>query len=264
MINQETQDGLSKLGIDVSKLIEAVKSDEELSLEVPTIDKGFTQEEMTTFGKNRFDEGKNAMSEIMAKSYKEKYGVSMEGKNLDDVVDAIKQKGFEEAKPSEDNKELLKNFQDLQKKYQLAEDELNNKELTHKDELFNISTKQSLISNVPKGAALNADDIVGLYMMKHGIKNNEGSAVVEVNGEIQKDNLLNPLKAEDHFKGWLDTSGLIGKSGMGGDDSKGGSSVAKFKSTKEFYQYAKENGIEPMSEGGQKFLSENKAADFSY
>ena len=72
-----------------------------------------------------------------------------------------------------------------------------------------------------------------------------------VDGQIKKDDLLNPVPVESDFSSWLDTSGLIDKKGMGGSDSKGGGSAPKFKSVSEFTQYATENNIDAMSEEGQ-------------
>lgn len=266
MLNQETQDKISNLGFDVSKLSEAIKSDQEMSLDVPALfkEKGHTQEDMTVFGKNRFDEGKNAMSEIMAKSYKEKYGIDIEGKNLDTIVDAVKQKGFNEAKPEEGLVNAKKDMETLQGKYTLLEEEMQSRDNKHKGELFNSTVKQSLLSQVPNGTAIDASDLVELYLMKNQVVDNEGSAAVSVNGEIKKDTLLNAIPLSTDFKGWLDSKGHVSKGGMGGADSKGGGSVTKFKSVTEFKEYCKANNMQAMGAEGQKFLADNKASDFQY
>ena len=259
MINEETQSKISDLGFDVSKLIEAVKSEEEISLDVPTINKGFTQEEMATFGKNRFDEGKNAMDEMRAKAYKEKYGLDIEGKNLDDVVDAYGLKRFNEAKPSDGNKELQDNFQSLQGKYTDLEKKLADKENEYKSKIFQTTVRQQLVGSTPKGLPIDSDKAVSLYLMENKIQNNDGSAVVlDKNGEIQKDNLLNPIDVGNHFASWLDSSGLITKSGMGGDDSKGGSTSPKFRNAAEFTDWCYANDKAPLSSEMQKYYLDNK------
>lgn len=264
MLAQETQEQLSKLGFDVSALENAINSEEETKLDVPELftEKGHTKEEMTVFGNNRFKEGQTSYDEIYAKKLHDSAGIDLgqDRKDFDKVVSALKEKF---SAPTDD-KELQNNFKEMQLKYEEAQNKLQEKDDAHKNEMFSFGVKQSLMSNVPKNTQLNSNDLVDLYLMKHSIKNNEGSAVVDINGEIVKDHLLNPIKAEDHFKSWVDSSGLVEKKGMGGDDSKGGSSVAKFNNTAEFYAYAKENGIEPMGEEGQKILSANKAAKFAY
>lgn len=267
MIAQEAQDKLSEYGIDVSKLIEAAKSEVEVSLDVPTLytEKGISEVDKITFGKNRFDEGKIAAEEILAKITHDKYGLDLidgkEGrKNMDKVAEAIKAKF---SKPS-DNKELEGNFKALQDKFEASQNEIESIKTTHATEVFASGLRQSLTGLVPNDSSIGADDAVDLYLMKHNLKNENGRAVIEVNGEIQKDTLLNPVQVNDHFKSWLDSKGVVAKSGMGGTDSKSGGSTAKFKSTKEFYQYAVANNIDANSPAGMKFLSENKATDFKY
>ena len=157
MLNQETQDALSKLGFDVSKLVDAVKSEDELGLEVPKA-KQFTQDDMTMFGKNRFNEGKDALSEIMAKKYKEQYGLEVEGKDLDNVVGAISELG----KSDSAYDETQKNFKDLQGKYEQLISDKEQESKNFKNELFNVGLKQKLIGSVPKEANLDKNDIVDL------------------------------------------------------------------------------------------------------
>lgn len=263
MLHQETQDALSKLGLDVSKLVEAIQSEDEITLEVPE-QKKFTDEEMTTFGKNRFNEGKQAVSEILAKKYKEEHSIDIEGKDLDKVVEAIKAKGFEEAKPDESVMNAKKDKEELQRKITELEEIRANEKAQYEQNVFQVGNKQRLLSLVPKEVNGNSADLVDLYLMKNQVANIEGNTVVQVDGQIVKDNLLNPVPVDEHFKSWIDSTGFVKKQGMGGEDSKSGSSASKFKNTAEFYAYAKDKGIEPLSEEGQKILMENKAADFAY
>ena len=88
MLNQETQEKLESLGFVVSELENAIKSEKEESLEVPTLykEQGMNEEQKRIFGNNRFDEGKKAMSEIKAKEIKSTYGIEMDGKNIDEVI----------------------------------------------------------------------------------------------------------------------------------------------------------------------------------
>jgi len=261
--DKETQQKISDLGLDFSELSAAITSTEEVSLEVPTIDKEkqFTKTEMTTFGNNRFGEGKTAMDEMRAKGYKEKYSIDIEGKDLDSVIEAFGNKRFSEAKPDGDTKELLGNFTALQGKYTVLEKALSDKDAAHKNDLFQTGIVQTLINKAPKELGIPADKAVKLYLMDNKIKKENGSAVVlDSNGEIQKDNLLNPIEVDNHFSSWLDSSGLITKSGMAGKDSKGGSTGSKFSNISEFTDWCYANGKEPMSEAMQKYYQANKAS----
>jgi len=259
MINTETQTKISDLGLDVSKLIEAIKSEDEISLDVPTIDKGFTQDQMTTFGKNRFDEGKTAMDEMRAKGFKEKYKIDIEGKDLDSVIDAFGEMRFNEGKPDGDSKELQNNFKALQERTKGLEQDLLNKDRDHKNENFQTSIRAKLMNKTPKELAIASDKAVSLYLMENKINDDNGRAVVVKNGEIQKDNLLEPIEVDNHFSSWLDSSGLITKGGMAGKDSKSGSTGSKFSNAAEFSEWCYANGKQPMAEDMQKYYQANKA-----
>lgn len=260
MLAEETQEQLSKYGFDVSALTEAVKSEEEVKLDVPELytEKGVSNDDMTVFGKNRYEEGKKVMSEIMAKSYKEKYGIDLEGKNLDSVVEAIKDKY---SKPS-DNAELENSFKELQTKYSDLQSNYERKEQEFSTELFKREIRSKLSNAIPKDTTIDKSDIIDLYLLKHTID----SDGVKINGEIQKNNLLSPLSPEEHFKSWIDSSKYVKRSGMGGEDSKGGSSVGKFNNFEDFMEYAKNNhSIQwANSEEGQRFLKQNKSNNFSF
>lgn len=266
MLNEASKTKLVELGFDTDKLTDAIKSDEEIGVDIPVLykEKGHTKEDLSVFGKNRFDEGKSAMDEMRAKAYKEKYGLDVEGKDLDSIVEAIKQQGFNEAKPSEDSKELQNNFKNLQGKYTELEGRFAAKDAEIELEKFNINLKKDLLGVISdKKTDLSKSDIIDLYLMKNTVKREDGSAVIiNINGEIDKDNLLNPTKVDTHFKEWFDTSNFTSKGGMGGKDSKGGSTSSKFSNASEFMEWCAANGKDPsytMSEEGQRYYSANKA-----
>ena len=86
MLDENTEKELSSLGIDPVKLAEAIADEKTVSLE---LSKYYTQEEFDTLSRNRFEEGKNALSEIKAKEIKKKFGVELDSKDLDVVVDEL-------------------------------------------------------------------------------------------------------------------------------------------------------------------------------
>ena len=86
MLPKETKDKLVALGFDVSKLEEAVKSEDEQSLDVPTL---YSEQQYNDFGGNRFKEGKNAFSEIKAKEIRDKFKLQTESKDIDEVMNGI-------------------------------------------------------------------------------------------------------------------------------------------------------------------------------
>ena len=260
MLPEEQKTKLVELGFDVDVLKSALTTDEEVSIEIPSLfkDKGVTREEMTVFGNNRFKEGQSSNEEILAKSIHDKYELGLadgkEGrKSIDKVIDAIITK---HSTPS-DNSAFESDFKQLQTKLQTIEQERDAERSSFQKEIFKTSLKQKLISQIPKGVDVDNNDIIDLFLLRNEIEQNDGSAVVKVNGEIKKDDLLNPVSVDNYFKGWLDSSGFVKKSGMGGSDSSSGS-TAKFSDINEFVAYCKQNGKEAMSDEMQKYYLANK------
>lgn len=267
MLNKETKDKLVAYGFDVSKLEEAVKAESEVSLDVPTLkteeefSKLISEEDKNVFGKNRFDEGKKAFSEIYAKEFKKKHGVDVDGKDLDAVVDAFV--ASEIAKVSGSSAEFAAEKKLLQQKIAEAEANLVTKTAEFTTKLSSIEIDTKLKALVPKDSVIPADGVLSWYMGGRVLKNIEGSSAtgVFVNGELLKDSVLNPISIEDDFKSFMDVNKINVAGGMGGGDAAGASGgSAKFKSLNEFNDWCSKQDppVNPMSEEGQKLLTEKK------
>lgn len=268
MINKETQERLSKLGFDVSKMADAFKSDQEVGFEVPSLltqsDVGnyLNEEQKKEFGENSFQNGyqqsKKVMGEIFAKNIKAEYGLEVEGKDLNKVVQSV----FDKGAKSGANPELANNFNSLQKKYteleQKREADLNE----YRNRLAISNIKHQLLGSIPSDqkTKIGRNDLVDLYTLKNKIQTNDngGAVIIDNTGEVLKDNLLNPVNPVKHFTSWIDQNGYIEKSGMNGSDSKGGGSSSAFKNDKEAYDYMVANGINPMSDKGLKIMTNLK------
>jgi len=262
MLNKETEDRLKVLGIDVSKLTDAVKAVEEVSLEVPQL---YTEDQKSSLGANRFTESKTAMSEILAKDVKKRFGIESESKDLYQVIELFgenKVKGFE--KPNELIDALKKEKSELQTKVveltgvnEKAQKEFN-------DKLFGVELKSQLSAIIPESTKIPKEDISTLFLNTYSVSKDEtGRTIILKGNEVIKDNLLNPLDLKTVLNSFIDEKKLIQKSGMGGED-RGGGSASKFTNIAEFEAYCAKNQIEPMGKEGQAILSANKAENFSY
>lgn len=262
MLNQETQDKLSKVGLDVSKLSEAIKAEEEISLDVPNL---YTEDQKNSFGSNRFTEGKQAMSEIKAKEYKSTFGIDIEGKDIDKVVNHIIDLKVSEAggKPNEKVDQYKTQITELQGKLQNKTQEIESLQSDFQGKLL-INEVNSVLSNsTPDKIKIPKQDLITLFNSKYSVRSEEGKQIVLKDGEVLKDDLLNPIPLKDVYTQFLSEGKYIEKNGMNGDDYEGGSS-ATFKDMDQFMKYCEKNNIEPMSDAGQKLLAEKKAKDFKY
>jgi hypothetical protein len=262
MLNQDTVNKLSVLGIDVSKLTEAIKAEDEVSLEVPTL---YTEDQKTSFGKNRFDEGKTAMSEILAKDVKKTFNIEVDSKDINEVVKAFGEKKVSElGKPNEKIATLESEKQDLQNKLQALSSEKQTLESDFNKKLFGIEVKSQLTSLIPENTTIAKEDVATLFLNNYSVdKDEQGRTVIKKDGKVEQDNVLNPLDLNTVVNTFLDTKGLVKKSGMGGKSTTGGGS-AKFENMAEYMEYCQNNDIEPMGQEGQAMLSENKSENFKY
>ncbi len=272
MLNQETKDKLQGLGFDVSKLEEAVKADEEKSLEVPTLfkEQGITEDQKITFGNNRFEEGKNAMSEIKAKELKSKFSIEMDGKNLDSVLDEIIKVKVKESSGDPDKRveTLTTEKETLQKTILKLQQDAQAKESEFSSKLFNIGVREQVKALIPsEGMKVGQEDLTTLFLNGHSVAKDEttGRTIVKKGEEVLKDaTTLEPLELKQVVPTFLDQGNYKIKNGMGGTDTSGsgGSDIPKFKSTDEFMTWAKGRNLNPMSSEAQKILAENKAEDY--
>ena len=262
MLNKETQDKLGKIGLDVSKLSDAIKAEDEISLDVPTL---YTEEQKNSFGSNRFNEGKNAFSEIKAKEYKTKFGVELDGKDLDKVIDHVIELKVEETgkKPDEQINAYKSQVSELQTKLQASISEKESLETEFQGRLLKNEVNNILMSATPDKTKIPKQDLLTLFNSQYSVQNQDGKQVVLKGNEVLKDNLLNPVPIKEVYASFLDTGKYVEKNGMGGSDFEGGGS-AKFKDMDSFMKYCEKNNMEPMSPEGQTFLAKNKSEDFKY
>lgn len=263
MLNKETEEKLKVLGFDVSKLTEAVKAEDEQSLEVPKL---ITESQNMDFGKNRFDEGKNAMSEILAKDIKKTFNIESDSKDVNEVVKLYGENVLTGAniKPDEKFNNLKKDYDEIQGKLTNAMESNTNLEKEYKTRLFGVQITTKINSLIPEKTKIPKDDITTLFLNNYSVDtDDQGRTVVKKGNEILKDGVLNPLTLETVLNTFLDERKYIDKNGMGGGDRGAGGS-SKFKNMTEFMAYCKKNDIEPMSTEGQSLLNKNKEANFDY
>lgn len=240
MLVEETIEKLNVLGLDVSKLTEAIQAEDEVSLDVPEL---YTKDQLDQFGSNRFTEGKTAMTEILAKSYAEKLELEVpdsDRKNLDKVIELYGNKVQSSA--SKNSEEWQQEKQSLQAKLQAEQDAKTKLENDFKTKLFNIEVTAEANKLIPDNTTIAKDDINTLFFNRHSIEIDEqGRKVVKQGDKILKDNLENPISLEQAIKDF--TAPYLSKGqGVAGKDETSGSS-ARFKDYNKYLEYCENNGL---------------------
>lgn len=265
MLNKETKDKLVAYGFDISKLEEAVKAESEMSLDVPTLktedefSKLISEDDKNVFGRNRFEDGKKAMSEIKAKELKEKHKIEIDGKDLDAVLDAYVESKIKETGVG--SAEFMAEKKALQQKIIEAEENLSKKTDEFTNKISSIENRNQVVSLIPDGTVIPKEDLVTLFNTRYRIATEDGRTVIYKGSDKLQDNRLEPLALNDVVASFIDEGKYLGVNGMGGDDTSGASGgSAKFKTLNEFSDWCgkQDPPINPMSDEGQNLLLEKK------
>jgi hypothetical protein len=258
MLHTDTIKKLAEvLKLDVSEFTTKLKSDKEETLEVPTL---ITEDDKNSFGKNRFEEGKKAASEILVKDLKAKYALEFDGKSVDALMEKYSEKVLTDAKI--ETPEKVKKFEnenkELKSKLQTAIDEKQTLSKDFNDKLFHVETKNQIFSFIPDNTDIPKEDLADLFMLRHSVKKEDNGIVVYKGDQALKDNVLNPISMKDVVSQFCESH--IKKGGMGGNDDKGGGTAGTFKTASELTAYMSKKGIDAMSPEGLKLYSDNKKA----
>lgn len=227
--------------------------------------KAFSEDEysdfVTNLKKNSYDEGRTAGREMTVKELKEKEGLDFEGKKLEDFTKAYRDKVMKEAK-TEPNQRIQELENDLEK--------FKNEIIPSKDAKINElensfkSTKiESKVSNfVPDFLAngLTKSDAVTILRSAMTFEIDEnGREVVRKNGEVLKDDTLNPIGYEKAIQDELAVRQWNAKpDGRGSQQPSNGvsSDHRGIRSMKDLDKYYEKNGISPLGEKARKIASE--------
>ena len=189
-------------GIKEEVLKEALESEESVKIEVnPDRVVYESKEDLETYVNNVSKEKSKAALEIAVKEKRNELGLEFEGKTIDNLVNAIQEKALTDAKiePNEKIKGLQSDLEKL--RTQLTEKDSAYEQLQNK---YKVEGQQRTINNkilesLPKeGTIIGQEEMLTLFKSKYDVSlNDEGSIVVSQNGEVLKDNLMNPKGLSD-------------------------------------------------------------------
>jgi hypothetical protein len=257
------------LGLDATQLTEALASENEVEIEVPTglfIPETEKEAFVTRLKKEGYNEGKVAGVEMEVKRLKEQFGIQKEGKSIDVLLDGFKEKITTEIKTPTDEKvkTLTSQMEELRKTYTT--------DLTHRDgeiqklqqQLKDNQVNSTLRSHVPEGLkGLNPDQFLHVTKLEYQFDvDDSGQLVAKKGNEIVTDKLQKPRPVREILTEYAVSNGWIAKEGRAGGNEPGGSSTT-FKTMHEVQKHMHINGIDPMSSEGQRLVKEFKEAQQS-
>jgi hypothetical protein len=216
---------------ELSKAIEAEQEEIEVKAEDLSIR---SKEEEDTFINNIKKETVKTALEMEVKKYRNELGLEFEGKNMDNLVEALKEKHREEF-TKDPNKQLEQMQTDL-KTLQERNKSLEGERDTVKTDFDGYKKDRAKLDHITKGLpenlSLPKDDMLLILnnKIKTDIDENGNVVVLDANGQVKKDANLQPIPYEKELENFFATNESYLKEpagGRGGGDSSGDSDGAK-------------------------------------
>ena len=188
-------------GIKFDDLKTAITSDTEVEITMPDKWHTFSEDELATRDRSKYNEGKTAGYEIDIKEKKNELGLEFEGKTLSNLITAAMAKATADAgvEPEAKYKELENKYTALVGVKEGLESTIASKEA----EILNIGSVSQLVNAITsKGinTTIPADKIVKVYLTEHDIVDGKN---VRVKGEADI------LKDDKTREGILSTSHVL-------------------------------------------------------
>lgn len=248
MLKDATLSELAKrAGVSLSDLQKAIKSEveEEITFEhegefISNTDLELIKERA---GKQNYAEWAKIFTEKKVKELKAKEGIDIEGKTIEGLIDALKEK-IQKDSGSEPNKKI----QDLESDKAKLQQVINEKESEIEklnNEKESIYTDFNVKSKLPDALenGLSREDLYTLYRAQRNVKGNE---VIDLKtGEVIKDKKLNPITIEDDIKTFLSRFGEQKPIGRKDGDSipQPKNNIESFTKLSEVNEYFEKNNI---------------------
>lgn len=249
-----------QLRVDPDEFVKKAKSDQDEEIEVQTL---HTQADLETLRKNRFNEGKAAMEEILVKELKTEHKIEIDSKSINDFVPAFQKKVITDAgiEPAKQVKEKEDVITALKKQLSYKDGEI----ATEKKSKFQLRKDFEILNLLPKNTVLPKGDVLALYKLNHSVTNEEGKTVITKDGVIQKNNLHEALDLKQSISQYIDSRpDLVKKKGMNGDDEGDDGSSIKFHKMSEYLSYCENNNLEALAQKNiSDVLGKNKADNFN-
>jgi hypothetical protein len=231
--------------ITVAELEKAIADAVEIAIPIPDKLTVFTEDEVNTLQKNKYDAGRVAGVEIAVKEAREKLGLDFTGKTIDGLVDAASKKALADAgkNPDAQVKEMQTKVDNLQKTVQDYELKIADKDSALSGLRDTYELGKHVIGPKEGGPSYSNDEIIQIMKMNgYDFKRNDKGVLEPYkNGEKLLDKISNPVPVGEVIKGFQKERKYIGDDedtpgGRGKKDQSGGGKMTKQSELKAKFQ----------------------------
>lgn len=240
------------LKLNVEELTQAITTEDEVDFKLPEGIKVVTSEELETLkdnhGKNRYDAGKTAGSEMLLKDLSEKAGFETPLKDMDSFINGFKDSILKDAKV-EPNKKL----EEYQNTIENLRNKIGDKEKAFEDLRNDFSKKEKMLSiqsampEIPESLKISKQEATNLYMSGREFKEDG----VYYNGQKLTDDMERAIDISTDVKNWYNEKGWgevsLNPTGRGGGSKGKGGTTNTPKTMEEYNEYLESKGIKEGS-----------------
>lgn len=261
MLKKETLAEVAKrAGIKAEDLQTALTSETEVEVQLPEV-VTYLKPDFDIFQanlkKSGYDEGKVAGEEMSVKAVKTAKNLTFEGKSVSALVDFVIDSTKKEAgvEPDAKYKTLEQKYNDLRTQKESEINLLKNEKETLSRGLFETRVIDQLTSSIEGETIIPKKQIAALFRMENEIVEQDGGLFVKRNGDLVKDEKLQPIPAINLFKENVDKQ-YLKKAGIGlpGDPKKDDKGALLFTSQSEWREYWQKKGEPTTGAEAQKSL----------
>lgn len=253
--------------LSTEKLLEKINSEEEFTIEVDEVNL-LTNEEFKevkeNVGKESAKKGANTIVEMWIKEKRDELGFELPKKDLESLVNAVREKAVKETKSSNKDVESLKEtIENLRGTITEKDGEIEKINENFDSYKKNVVAKDKKMKNIPEGlngikpehflAAATADGIDIDF-------DDDGNEFATINGKPVKDKLEKYVSVKDVLTDFAENNGWINGEGGSGEGDYTGGKAKKFKTIDDVYAYMDENNINPIEAAGEKLIKEFEAS----
>jgi hypothetical protein len=242
-------------------LQKALNSDDEMSLEFVDgrfVTDGDLDSMKETVRKEAKKEGQTIGYDFAMKDVKKDFGLEIEGKDRNAIVEAIKTNILTDAnkKPDAKIQELTTSLENLRKEYSADKSTWEQTEHQYKGKLKDISVMSELQRNTPDIKGLNVGQFTTLVKSEYEFDFDENNVLyAKKNGQPVKDKMEQIIPVKNILTDYATQNGWFGSDGRGGGDNQRQQS-GDFKTINDVYKHMESSGIQPNSPEGEKLLTD--------
>lgn len=220
--------------IDNDELLKAIEEKkDEIELKADDLSIRSKEEEETFINNLKKDTVKTAL-EMEVKKYRNDLGLEFEGKNMDNLIEALKEKHREEftKDPNKQLEQLQADLKTVQERNKVLEEEKNGIKSEFEGYKKDRTRTEQITKGLPDNLALPKEDMLLILnsKIKTDVDENGNVVVLDENGQVKKDANLQPIPYEKELENFFSENDSYLKApegGRGGGDSSGEPSNVK-------------------------------------